>query len=59
MNALDRIGDLFLDEVYFFGSSLFSSFWLIVSWCIDLVLHLSARVLLVSSSFLFRFMATP
>jgi hypothetical protein len=32
-----QLGDLFRDEVCFFGSPLFSSFWLIVSWCIVLL----------------------
>ncbi len=40
------LGDLFLDEVCFFGSSVFSSTWWIVIWCIALLLHRSASVLL-------------
>jgi hypothetical protein len=38
-------GDLFLDKVCFFGSSVFSYFWLIVRWCIVLLLHCSPGVL--------------
>ena len=37
-----QLGDLFLDEVCFLGSSAFSYFWLIVIWCIVLLLHCSA-----------------
>ncbi len=33
---------VFLAEVYFLGSSAFSYFWLIVIWCIVLLLHRSA-----------------
>jgi hypothetical protein len=36
----------FLAEVIFFLSSLFSSFWLIVTWCIVLLLHPLPTVLL-------------
>ncbi len=53
---LDGLGDLFLDEVFFFGSSLFrtnffwslvfGSYWLIVTWCIVLLLHPLPSVLL-------------
>jgi hypothetical protein len=39
------LGDLFLDEVCFFGSSVFSSIWWIVIWCIAILLHCSASVL--------------
>jgi hypothetical protein len=49
-------GDLFLDKVFFFGSSLFrtnfflslifGSYWLIVTWCIVLLLHPLPSVLL-------------
>jgi hypothetical protein len=50
------LGDLFLDEVWFFGSSVFSSIWLIVKWCTVLLLHpclVSFWVSLSISHFLF------
>jgi hypothetical protein len=53
---LDGPGDLFLDKVFFFGSSLFrthffwslvfGSYWLIVTRCIVLLLHPLPSVLL-------------
>ena len=53
---LDGPGDLFLDEVFFFGSSLFrthlfwslvfGSYWMIVTWCIVILLHSLPSVLL-------------
>jgi hypothetical protein len=45
-------GDLFLDEVCFFGSSVFSSICLIVTWCIVLLLHPCLVSFWVSSSIL-------
>ncbi len=54
---LDGEGDLFLDKVFFWGSSLlrtkfvfwslvFGSYWLIDTWCIVLLLHPLPSVLL-------------
>ena len=40
-----QLGELFLDEVCFFGSSVFSYVWLIVRWCIVLLLHCLPGVL--------------
>ena len=40
------------DEVCFFGSSVFSSIWLIVKWCIFLLLHPCLVSFWVSSSIL-------
>ena len=58
-----QLGDLFLDEVCFFGSSVFSYLWLIVGWCIVLILHCLPGVLSGLSIHLpfcfFRFTATP
>jgi hypothetical protein len=56
------LGDLFLDEVWFFGSSAFSLIWLIVKWCTVLLLHpclVSFGSICPSPIFFFRFMATP
>ncbi len=71
---LDGEGDLFLGEVFFFGSSLFrtiffflslvfGSYWLIVTWCIVILLHhlpleCPFGSLRPSPIFFFRFMAT-
>jgi hypothetical protein len=40
-----QLGDLFLDEVCSFGSSVFSYLWLIVGWCIVSILHCLPGVL--------------
>jgi hypothetical protein len=41
-----RLEDLFIDNVLFLGSSAFRYFWLIVKWCIVLLLHPLPSVLL-------------
>jgi hypothetical protein len=56
MSALDGEGDLFPDKGFFFRSSflepifflslVFGSYWLIVTWCIVLLLHPLPSVLL-------------